>query len=78
MTLDLHGMTYEQAKAELDTVMKKLPTDTRELTVIHGYHGGTVLRDLVRNYRNPKIERKLLSMNNGSTVFIIKKKELSH
>ena len=74
MTADLHGMTAEQAKAELDSILKSLPQDTRELTVIHGYRGGTVLRDMVRRYRHPKVERKILSMNSGSTVFIINKK----
>ena len=74
MTIDLHGMTCAQAKEELDRTLRSIPQDTRELTVVHGYHGGTTLRDLVRSYRHPKIERKMLSMNNGSTVFIIKKK----
>ncbi len=68
---DLHGLSAKDAKKKLDEIMKSLPGDVRELTVIHGYHGGTALRDMVRRYKHPRVEKKLLGLNQGSTVFII-------
>lgn len=73
MELDLHGLTSAEARAKLDDTLKTLPKDVGELTVVHGYRGGTALRDMVRRYRNPKIERKVLGLNQGSTIFVIKK-----
>lgn len=72
-TVDLHGHTTESARQLLDFTLKTLPPDARELEVIHGYRQGTALREMVRKYRHRRIERKILSMNQGSTVFVIKK-----
>lgn len=72
LELDLHGLTAEQAKTKLNETMKTLPPDVGELTVIHGYRGGTALLNVVRSYKHPRIERKLLGMNQGTTVFVIK------
>ena len=74
METDLHGLTRAEAKARLDDILKRLPGDVGELTVVHGYRGGTALRDMVRNYKNPKIERKILGINHGTTIFVIKRK----
>ena len=73
LEIDLHGHTRESAKQKLDSVMKTLPKDVREITVIHGYRGGNSLSELVRRYKNPKIEKKILSLNQGMTVFIIRR-----
>lgn len=73
MSVDLHGLTREQARERLLYTMRSLPRDVRELTVIHGYRGGTALRDMVRRFSHPKIERKILGLNQGETIFIIKK-----
>lgn len=74
MEADLHGLTRTEAKQRLDDILKRLPADVGELTVVHGYRGGTALRDMVRNYKNPKIERKILGINQGTTIFVIKRK----
>ncbi len=54
--IDLHGHTVESAGKVLTQRLKQLPNDVREVTVLHGFHGGTALRDMVRRYKNPKIE----------------------
>ncbi len=74
MEEDLHGLSCAQAKERLDDIIKRLPSDVGELTVVHGYRGGTALRDMVRKYKNPRIERKILGTNQGSTIFVIRKK----
>ncbi len=74
METDLHGLTCAEAKQRLDDILKHLPKDVGELTVVHGYHGGTALKNMVKNYKNPKVERKILGLNQGTTVFVIKRK----
>ena len=73
--LDLHGMTSSEAKQTLDLTLKKLPDDVRELTVIHGYRGGTALKDMVKRYSHPRVERKIVGLNQGSTILVIRPKQ---
>ena len=63
VTADIHGMTAEDAKSELQKLLTRLPQKTEELLVIHGYNGGQVLR----------IQSKLLSLNAGQTRILLKK-----
>lgn len=73
LTVDLHGMTVTEARSELMRVLKGCPKHIREIDVIHGYTQGQALQNLVRReFSHPKIERKILTMNNGSTTFILK------
>ncbi len=72
LQIDLHGHTADSAKRQLDAALKHLAPDVREIKVIHGYHQGTSLREVVRRYRHPKIERKLSGLNQGATIFVIK------
>lgn len=71
--LDLHGQTVESARKLITQRLKNIPSDTRELHIFHGYHGGTALKDMVRAYKNAKIERKIIGLNQGETIFMIKK-----
>lgn len=73
MEIDLHGHTVDSARDLLNQKFKTLPKDVGEITIIHGYRGGTSLKNMVKNFKHPKIQRKILSMNQGSTIFIIKK-----
>ncbi len=70
--IDLHNQTVESARKLITNTLNNLPSDVREVNVIHGYHQGTALRDMVRKYSNSKIERKILGLNQGSTIFVIK------
>ena len=47
VTLDLHGCNTYQAKIAIDAALKK-NRGVYRVRVIHGYHGGTALRDLCR------------------------------
>lgn len=70
--IDLHGHTVDSARRALTVKLKNISADVRELTVIHGCHGGTALQNLARCYKNSKIERKIIGINDGQTVFILK------
>lgn len=71
--IDLHGHTVESARKLITDTLKTLPKDVREISVIHGYHSGQSLRNMVNSYKNSKIERKILGLNQGVTIFVIKK-----
>ncbi|MBQ9460455.1 MAG: Smr/MutS family protein [Clostridia bacterium] len=73
-SLDLHGHTVESARRLLTETLRSLPAEVRELEVIHGYHQGTAIREMIRSFKHPRIERKILGMNQGSTIFELKAK----
>lgn len=71
LEIDLHGMTVSEAKAALDVFLTTAPRGVT-VTVIHGCNRGTALQKYVRTqYRNKRIERKILGLNQGSTDFLI-------
>ena len=72
--IDVHNMTRSQAITAIDAKLRKTDSSVYQLKVIHGFHGGTVLRDAVRaHYRNhPKVKRMELGLNQGETTFILR------
>lgn len=74
MEVDVHGMTKAQALTAIDAKLRRADASVYRLRVIHGYHGGTVLRDAVRvHYRNhPKVRRIELGLNPGETDLILR------
>jgi len=74
LELDLHGMNAYQAKIAIDSTLKRAKGGTYRVRLIHGYRGGTVLRDMIReSYRShPKILRIELGMNPGETDLILR------
>lgn len=74
LELDIHGMTRYQAKVYLDSQLKKVKKYIYRIRVIHGYQGGTQLRDLVRReyVKHPRILRIEIGLNQGSTDLILR------
>lgn len=72
--LDVHSMNRAQAKTYIDSQLKRAKKDIYQIKVIHGYRGGTAIRDMVRKtYRNhPKVVRVELPLNPGETNLILK------
>lgn len=72
--VDVHGMNQFQAKTKINATLKKAKQGTYMIRIIHGYHNGTVLRDMIRReYRShPRILRIELSLNPGITELILK------
>ena len=71
---DVHSMNRAQAKTYIDSQLKRAKKDIYQIKVIHGYRGGTAIRDMVRKtYRNhPKVVRVELPLNPGETNLILK------
>lgn len=72
--VDVHGMNRYQAQTCLDNQLKRVKANVYQLRVIHGYHGGTELRDMIwREYRNhDKVLRVGMGNNPGETVLILR------
>ena len=74
LRLDLHGMNCYQAQAAIDAALRRAGGSVYRLEVIHGYRGGTELRDMVRRVyaRHPKVKRLELGLNPGSTELVLR------
>lgn len=73
--VDLHGMTVSTAKAKLEQLLKTLPNQYGQITVIHGYKGGNAIQTMVRqSLSSPRIKQKMLSLNPGETILLIRDK----
>ena len=71
--LDLHGMTLCQAQIAVDAALRRAGGAYR-IRVIHGYRGGTALRDGIRaRYAaHPKVLRVELGLNQGQTDLVLR------
>ena len=72
--IDVHHMTKTQAITAIDAKLRRADASVYRLCVIHGYHGGTVLRDAVRShYRShPKVKRIEIGLNPGETDLVLR------
>jgi hypothetical protein len=69
--IDIHHMLRAEAKRYLEQTLRGLDGSVREAVVIHGYSGGTVLRDMVRALRHPRIREKMVGLNPGATTLFL-------
>lgn len=74
MQLDLHGKTLYQARVAMDAALRRATTADYRLTVVHGYRGGTALKEMLREEyaRHPKVLRLESTLNPGQTVFVLR------
>lgn len=72
--IDVHGMNQFQTQTMLNSALKKANRGTYMIRVIHGYHNGTTLRQMIRRvYRtHPKVLRIEVSLNQGVTELILR------
>ena len=72
--LDIHGMTKRQAKVYIESRLRRCGRDVYRLRVIHGYRGGTELRDMVRQElsRHSKVLRVEVGLNPGETDLVLR------
>ena len=73
MEIDIHGMNTYQAKICLTAALKRSRGAYR-IRVIHGYHGGTALRETVRREiaADPRVIRWEAGMNPGETDLVLR------
>lgn len=70
--IDIHNMTSSQAKKYIEQFLNKVNANVKEVSIIHGYIGGTVLKDMVqKRLKHSKIKSKIKSLNQGITILIL-------
>ena len=74
LEIDVHNMTRTQVITAIDAKLRRANASVYRLRVIHGYHGGTVLRDAVRTHYkdHPKVKRIEIGLNPGETDLILR------
>lgn len=71
--IDLHGKNTYQAKIMLDSALRRADAATYRIRVIHGYHGGDRLRELVDGYAShPRVKRVERGANQGSAELVLR------
>ena len=72
--IDLHGLTQDEAVKVIDKAIANAGPSTYQLQLIHGYHRGTNLRNMIQDwYRyEPKVKRIMPGDNPGITVLVLK------
>ncbi len=74
--IDVHGCTAEQAVRQVGRAVQAAGSGVYRIRVIHGYHGGTRIRDAV--YRElgyglePRIRRIVAGSNQGITELVLR------
>ena len=74
LSLDLHGKNTYQAKIAVDSLLRRAGNGTYRIRLIHGYHGGTTLREFLQGEygRHPKIKRISISPDGGTTELVLR------
>ena len=70
-TLDLHGLTLEEARASLIHVLSLIDNSYDGVLVIHGYHKGRVLKDHIRNDFNHGSIKKKVHLDASRTILLL-------
>ena len=73
--IDVHGENVETAVREIRQRINNADVGTYRIRIIHGYHGGTRIRDGIwdeLNYgREPKVKRITMGDNQGITELVL-------
>ena len=74
--IDLHGMNKEEALSAIERALCGCSTSTYRIRIIHGYHGGVSLRNMIYDEfsygRNSKVKRIEGGTNPGITELVLR------
>lgn len=72
--IDLHGKNLYQSRIAVDSALRRTRPGVMRVRVIHGYHGGSAIRDMVRSeYANhPKVRRLETRLGDGVTDLVLR------
>ena len=66
--IDLHGLNLYKAKIKIDSELRRAGKDIYVLRFIHGFNGGTEIKDSLITYKDPpKGLREKPGSNRGET-----------
>ena len=73
ITIDLHDMILDEARYFLEKAVDEAPDYVKEIEVIHGYHKGRKILEMVRKeFKHKRVKRKYVTLNNGITRLVLK------
>ena len=74
MEVNLHGKNLFQARIAVMAALKNATSADYRLRIVHGFCGGTALRDMVRTefLAHPRVLRTEHSSNPGETIFVLR------
>ncbi|MCF0145899.1 MAG: Smr/MutS family protein [Eubacterium sp.] len=76
LAADLHGLRTEEAKKKIDAVLRSADRSVYTIRLIHGYRGGTRIRDMIEDEygygRNGKVIRVRPGENPGITELVLR------
>ena len=73
-TLDLHGYSVGEAKKLIEQTIVRMPKGNHELKIIHGFHKGDAIKQLVQDrhqIRSNRIVRRKYTRNQGETILVL-------
>lgn len=74
--IDVHGLTVDQAVQKIDRLVQSADSTVYRIRVIHGYHGGTRIREAIRREfgygLEPKIKKIVPGDNEGITEMVLR------
>ena len=76
LEIDLHGMNCKQVRIKIDSVLRRSKKGTYAIRLIHGFHGGTRIKEMIdEEYgsgRHEKVIRIRAGENPGVTELIFR------
>ena len=74
--IDVHGMTVKEAVNMAQAAVKKAGNSVYRIRIIHGYHGGTKIREAINRELGyglePRVKRITQGENPGVTELILR------
>ena len=74
--IDVHGKNVETAVKEIKKYLDNAGSGTYRIRIIHGFHGGTRIRDGIEDEfsygREPKVKRVTMGDNPGITELVLR------
>ncbi|MCR4895178.1 MAG: Smr/MutS family protein [Lachnospiraceae bacterium] len=72
--IDLHGLNQEEAMKVIDRALANASSATYQIQLIHGFHRGTNLRNMIYDwYRyDEKVKRIIPGENQGITILVLR------
>ena len=72
--VDVHGMNCYQAKVRLNSVLRRADASVYQIIVIHGYHGGDALKEMIRSEyaSDARVKRIKTDGDPGRTTLVLR------
>ena len=70
-SLDVHGLTKEEARAEIVYHLNRIDIFTKGLLITHGYHSGVVLKNFIRKEFEHKNVYKKINVDASRTLLLL-------